>query len=347
MSETKLGDYSNYHHESQANTHKTEGVQEVTGGTPRTTGPGTDEWYQNTLISLKGLPIDAATNTLKGNPSLINIVLDKVRTTLFGPPKQEDTKKEVAKKAVIDEAKPEAISQGGEEKVSEVTPEPDEEITTEAAVLETIESLKSEAENDYNNTGNPLSKDVIDITTKLEAELKKEELNWKEIDLAVRQLAILLMQKMISNEGKIAEQLLEFKRQDIKDVANTYGRFWELALGIFSGTLGVVGGGLGVGGGFGLLGGMAKGTFDGLKGASDALGMVGQGSGKFQEIPKGQAERDRQLHQFTLEQHRAEGNTADQAKSGSQNTKSSQLSQLNQFLEAIHRVFSDLVRGAA
>lgn len=312
-----------------------------------------DWWYKDTLLSLqeskilpeaKEPPQSPVKRLIDSTVSLFQLGKSKI---LGGKPESskltESKTMPKAGEASIDQDNAEKVVAGNAADAKEDMIDGTE---VQQVVDQTLESastligdLKAEAEAEYQQTKNPLTKAIIDLTTKLEVELNKEKPNWNTIMMLVRQLAIDLVKKMEQNDSKMIDTQIEFMRNSIDDVKKTYGGFWDLGLGILAGSLSIAGGAIGLGGGFGQLGGISKGAFDSLKGVSDALGGLGQGSGKFQELPKGKAERDRQVYQFELERERNFKGTGESSLQANRSDINSKLRELGQSFGSSYDAF--------
>jgi hypothetical protein len=209
-----------------------------------------------------------------------------------------------------------------------------------------LDGIKLEAEKEYEQTKDPLTRTLIDITEQLEVELQKEHLNWNKVDLLVRQLAILLVQKMANNDQTTVQEEIKMMRKDIDSVRGTYNTKWELGLGIAMGAISMVGGFAGVGGGVaGMTGAVSQGFMTSIKGLSDGLSMISQGAGQpAQKYVGSLSESKRQLYNYELERDRSHKQTAESSLQGNKSMKGSQMSQRDRAIEAAYRALLQILQ---
>jgi len=207
------------------------------------------------------------------------------------------------------------------------------------SLADNITQIIAEAEEELKQTNDVLTGIIVGLAKELNTELRKEKLNWSKIDLLVRQLSVMLVQKMANNDHKTIQEELDQLQRDIDKVAKTYKGKWEMGLGIISGAFSIIGGAVGLAGGFGALGGVASSTLKSLQGVSQALGSVGQGVGQFGSIARNANERDRAVHQYEMERDRGYKSNADESLRNSRTTKNAQINQMNSSIESLYRAF--------
>ncbi len=208
-----------------------------------------------------------------------------------------------------------------------------------------IGEIKKEAEAEYEKSKDPMTRMVVELTDQLEVELKKETLDWNKIDLLVRQIAILLVQKMANNDHVTIQEEIKMMQQDVDKVRDTYNTKWELAIGITVGVISMVGGLVGLGGGVaGMAGAASQGFINTLKGVTDSVGLLNQGGQSAQKFVSSNAESKRQLYQYELERDRSHKQTTESSLQGNKSTKGSQVSQRDRAIEAAYRAFIQLAQ---
>lgn len=224
-----------------------------------------------------------------------------------------------------------------------VVEEPEEAVPTpeELAVslADKITDIIAEAEEELKNSNDVVTGIIVGLAKDLNTELRKEKLNWSKIDFLVRQLSVMIVQKMANNDHKTIQEELDQLQRDIDKVAQTYKGKWELALGILSGACSMVGGAIGLGGGFGALGGVASSTLKSLQGVSQAFGSIGQGVGQFGQIARNANERDRAVFNYHMERDRGYKSSAEASIQANRTAKNAQFSQLNSSIEAAYRAW--------
>lgn len=212
-----------------------------------------------------------------------------------------------------------------------------------------LEGIILQAEQEYEQTKDPLTKTIIYITEKLETELKKETIDWNKMDLLIRQLAILLLQKMANNDNKTIQEELEMMRKDVSNIRETYNTGWELGIGIAMGAVSMIGGIAGItGGAAGLLGPAAKGFASSMSAVANGLGTISQGVGQpAQKYVSSVAESERQLRQYELERDRTYKQTVESSMQGTKSLKGGQMSQRDRAIEQAHRALLQVLSASA
>lgn len=295
-------------------------------------GPGHQSYYKDTLCD----PLLATVlESKEPEPSILKKVQSRIKdfvTQFRKQPVKKNGTKHVAKNTTLSKTN----SKAAEKQIINDTAD---------ALNGVLSEAKESAQKEYEQTKDGTTKALIGLMDSLDTELKKENLNWKQIEFLVRQIAVLLTHKMASNEGKTIEQQQELMRQDIANVKKSYEGKWELFLGIASGGLSIVGGCVGIGGGFAKLGGASKASFKLLQTLSQGCGTVGQGVQPFSSIARNYNEKERAVFNFELEWDRNNKGTAESSLQNDRSSRSGQMSQINSAIEAAFRAFSDMARG--
>lgn len=218
-----------------------------------------------------------------------------------------------------------------------------------------IEGLTVEAEKEFEKTKDPLTKTIISLNDKLSHALKKETIDWNKVDLLIRQLAILLLQKMANNDNVTIQEELEMMRKDVHNIRETYNTGWELAMGLLGGGLSLISGVFGItSGAFGLYGAAANFTgkaaedlsmrIAGLKSIGDGVGGFSQGIAQpAQRWVSNTAESKRQLRQYELERDRSHKQTVESSMQGTKSLKGSQMSQRDRAIEQAYRALLQIL----
>lgn len=339
-------------------------------GTPRHKkgfGPGHPEWYKDSWATYQPKKHDEADNEEAG-PGLGTIMMSKTLQLLglenkfgkfIGGSKSLDA---------LDLAVPQAAMKKGKAKTSakslDLAVSKKSEEQFKKSILNSIKKIKQditgEVTGEVGETGEGevtgevaqsiegavkqnddlLTRNILDVTQKLEDALSQEPLKWKEIDLLIRQLAILLVQKMANNDNRTIQEELKLMEQDIKNVEKTFNTKWELAIGITVGLLSIGGGLVGVGGGIaGVTGAVSSGTMQTLKTLTDGANMIGQGGSQAQKFVENDSQKKRQRFQYELERDRGHKSTAESSQQNVRSLKGSQMSQANAAIEAAYRAF--------
>lgn len=187
---------------------------------------------------------------------------------------------------------------------------------------------------------------INELSTEISSALQAENLDWKKLDLLIRQLSVLIHQQMVNSDQKMVQQELQLLEQDIKNVRKTYNTPWQLTLGLTMGVVGIAGGLVGMGGGVaGIAGAISQSSLTSLKSFIDGVSMLNQGLNPINSILRDASESKRQLYQFELERNRSHKSVLEASQQAARNAKSGQLSSINSAIDAAYRAFLSLAGG--
>lgn len=355
MSETNIGGNNQQHVLDQQDVSKnvdaSGGSKQQTGMSSdqeRTTGPGTKSWYTDTMAGFNNIlepPSQPPVIKQEHTPEMV-AKLKKFFDKLLNALKLKNPD-EVADDADAQVEEDEFDDVGAVSRdVGSVNPKKD---MLAKSLGESLEGISAEAEKEYAETRDPLTRTVIDITNQLDAELKKETLNWAKIDLLVSQLAILLVQKMANNDQVTVQEELKMMQKDVERVRDTYNTKWELAIGITIGAISIVGGLAGVGAGVaGMASAVTPAFMQSVKGFADGANMLTQGAGQpAQKYVSSLSESKRQLYNYELERDRSHKQTAESSQQNNKSLKNNKMNQRSSAIQAAHSAFVQIISSAA
>jgi hypothetical protein len=191
--------------------------------------------------------------------------------------------------------------------------------------------IKQEAEKEYEQTKDSLTKTVIDITEGLQNELQKEPVEWKKVDNIIKKLVILLVQKMANNDGVNVLEEIKMMKEDVDNIYGTFNTNWELMLGISAGCISTVAGTVGA----------MKGTKNGLFYLSKSLSEFITDEGK---LVSSISENKRKLYELERERDSINKQTSESSLQGNKSIKGSQMSQRDRAIEAGYRAFLQILQ---
>jgi len=192
----------------------------------------------------------------------------------------------------------------------------------------TLDDIVEEAKVEYEETNDPITKDIIDLSAQLDEALGKDEFDWNEINLIIRKLSLTLSTKMIQNDHDVIMEELERMKDDITKVQGTYNTKWELALGITIGAISIAGGLVGMGSGIGgATGALTSATVKTVGAIASGMQGVSQGGQSFSKFVSNSNESKRALYQFFLEGDRTAKGSFDSSYSGNRQKLTQQMSQ--------------------
>ncbi len=188
--------------------------------------------------------------------------------------------------------------------------------------------------------------EIADLSTKIAEEMKKNHPNWSSIDDMIRMLAVYLQRKYGREEAQLAQQELDQVKIELENVLKTYKDPWSLALNVACGSISVIGGLVGLGatgtGIFQLVNGANKvsamvTTASGISTAAGSLSSgITQALGKFLD---NRVERKRTFHNFWMQRHKDNKDTAIQGASTARQSMDSTKSMNDRVNEARHQAF--------
>lgn len=298
-------------------------------------GPGTPKYYTDTMASY--MPHQPQQQTIveqKKAPEKLTGLKEFAQKVMKALNLKKDDK--LVEEEVLEEA---------EESQAKEQDNATQNDNLAKSMSDKIGEINQEVKAEYEQTKDPMTRMVADLTEQLEVELQKETLDWNKIDLLVRQIAILLVQKMANNDQVTIQEEIKMMQQDVDKVRDTYNTKWELAIGITVGVISIVGGLVGVGGGVaGMAGAVTPAFTNTLKGVTDSVNLISQGGGTAQKFVSNNAESKRQLYQYELERDRSHKQTTESSLQGNKSLKGSQVSQRDRAIEAAYRAFIQLAQ---
>ncbi|MEC7838813.1 MAG: hypothetical protein VX777_02095 [Chlamydiota bacterium] len=219
------------------------------------------------------------------------------------------------------------------------------ESTCSDVMQEQFAEISEVAKQDYNETKDPLSKEIVDITTELNEELSKDEFDWKQINLLLRKLAIVLGSKMLQNDHEVSLEELQRMKDDIEKVQKTYNTKWELAFGITLGAISIAAGLVGLGGGIGgATGALSTAFLKPIEAITSGANAVSQGGQNFSKFISNSNESKRALYQFMLEHDRNAKNTFDTAKGDTTQKINQMISQASSENDRYYQAFLKILQ---
>lgn len=121
----------------------------------------------------------------------------------------------------------------------------------EKSLRSKVKLLKKEIEEDSKHANHPLNHQLLMITEQIEEELEQKP-NWVRLELLVRQLALIVEQRVSQNDLESSQELRNRVENTIANLKKTYNSIGKVCIALVESSISLIGGAIGVSAGLNL-----------------------------------------------------------------------------------------------